>query len=253
MLKPIISVIACTLFLMGADTVLAKKKGKKKAPQWYVKTTLSVLDPSTGRMVHDTRSGVFGQLDASDLGYDTYDTPAFANVASSRAAIVFEQGEDWGDRAGQYLSDYHPTGINNDHWTFSVFSTTNSSEVTLNWDGLFLVEQDSNGIFRENRDAGNKLLNKLKLVDLTTGEVVKATRRERGEIVMRSHTFSMDGQTQRTFRWVLGDVTDEHLAVSTSTTKSKAPVSALQARQAEALLSVPSAGRFGTPPEGGDQ
>lgn len=253
LLKPAGFLAVIALLLLNTSAVAAKKK-PKQATQWYVKTTLSVAHPSNGTVINDTRSGVFGQLDNSQAGYDRFDVPVWAGTANSPAAIVFIQGDNFEDQAGEYLSDYHSTREKADSWSFTVRSTLQSSEVTLNWQGLFTLTTDQNGAFTESLSADHKLLRKLKLIDLETGEVIKAVKRQKGKTTINSYQFSMEDFTSRQFRWVLGDVEPGHFEMESRAAelKSKSP-SSLQLRQTEAANALKAGGRFGSPPDGGAQ
>src|SRR6186713_1545621 len=134
-------VASSTLCCLLLATTTVKAEGRKNGPlEWYVKTTVELTDPGSGLLIRDTRSGIFGQLAASNPGWDPHDIPAFGATQSSKAAVVFIHGDDWGDRAGEYLSDYHSAGTRQDAWEFTVHSALAPGQVTLRWEGLFQVK-----------------------------------------------------------------------------------------------------------------
>jgi hypothetical protein len=272
--KLTLSILLCFLWISPAiaakdANVLdeAKKTKPPKQPktstEWYLKNTVELIDPATGSIVRDTRSGVMGHLAESEAGFDRHDIPAFASAAKSRAAIVFEQGEDWEEMAGEYLSDYRKAKGDKDEWVLTVRSSLSPDQVILRWDGLFVLsQQETSGItkYSSTREDDHDILDKLSLIDLETGEVIKAVTRHKGKgkkegvVEFNSYEFSMNGQTRRDFRWVLGSVKEEHFepvqqSQTAAKTKGADSVSALQARQLNAAAGVFEASKFGTPPE----
>lgn len=252
--KPrLLAIVLASGCLLLPATGLQAKKDKNPAPsEWYVKTSLSVTEPGSGNVISDTRSGIFGQLAVSEPGYDRHDIPAYSSTTKSKAAVVFVQGENWGDNAGEYLSDYRPAGEDSTDWLFTVHSSLGSEQVTLNWDGLFLLTQENvNGARRytEEKTLDHEILRDLKLIDLETGAVTRAIHpgkgKKNGAPELNSHIFSMKEETSRQFRWVLGKVRDEHFQLPNSEVASlqsnkssnksrKQSLSTLQIQQMEA-------------------
>jgi len=264
-----LGLLLCLLWTLPA---VADKKAKKST-EWYLKTTVEVTDPETGRIIRDTRSGVLGQLAESEAGFDRHDVPAYASTTDSRAAIVFIQGEDWDEMAGEYLSNYHKNDSKKDSWVFTVHSSLSPETVTLHWDGLFELSQyEQNGVIRytSTQTSDNVILKKLSLVDLQTGEVIQALAKNKDRkkygAEFNSYTFSMNGETRRDFRWVLGKVRKSHFepvyqpssepqAVAATQSKNKHTaqsndaLSSLQIRQLKAAADLPAQGKFGAPPK----
>ena len=212
---------------------------------------------------------MLGQLAESKAGFDRHDVPAFANAANSRAAIVFEQGESWGDLAGHYLSDYHHNDDNKkDSWSFTVYSRLAPQVVSLRWDGLFKLERyEENGITRYHSQPTTKspILEQLSLIDLKTGTVTKAVSRGKGKgkdseqriPKLNTYEFDMHGENQRDFRWVLGKVKKQHFEYTPDETtntqagnkESTRVQSSLEVRQLNAAIGVSRQSKFGTPPQ----
>ena len=230
--------------------------------EWYVKTTVELLHPGSGLLIRDTRSGIFGQLVASNPGWDPHDIPAFGDTQFADAAVVFIHGKDWGDRAGEYLSDYRSAGTKADDWEFTVHSALAPGEVTLRWEGLFQVkstEVDGLVSFTKVRVDEHDLLKDLHLVDLTTGQVIDVFIKAKGKKPaqwIRSYSFHMGGATRRDFRWVLGDVKKHHLrpfsepleAASMAQSGKSGKLSSLQVQQLNAVQQGRSNDKFGSPP-----
>ena len=263
MRRSIASVAAVTLcgLLLPATTVEAKKPVPPPL-EWYVKTTVELRDPGSGLLVRDTRSGIFGQLAASKPGWDPHDIPAFGATRFANAAVVFIHGTEWGDRAGEYLSDYRSAGTKADAWEFTVHSALAPGEVTLRWEGLFQVKSTKgNGrvSFTQVQVDEHDQLKNLHLVDLTTGRVIDVFIKAKGKKPAqwtRSYSFDMGGATRRDFRWVLGDVKKQHFrpffeppgGASIAKSGRSGKLSSLQAQQLNAVQQGQSNDKFGPPP-----
>lgn len=237
-------------------------KPAKTPFQWYVKTTIELNHPVSGVLIRDSRSGVFGQLAASEPGWDPHDIPAFGATQYAPAAVVFIHGEDWEDRAGEYLSDYRSAGTKKDDWEFTVHSALAPDEVTLQWEGLFQVtstETDGLVSYTQVEVNDHAQLKDLHLVDLATGQVidvfVKGSKKKPDQW-NRSYSFDMGGATRRDFRWVLGEVKKDHLkpfsapsATASNTQSGKSgKLSSLQIQQLNAAQQGHSDDKFGSPP-----
>jgi hypothetical protein len=248
-LRASLSIAVALMSLLGTSSALAEKKPSKNL-QWYVKTSVEAFDPATNSIVRDNRSGIFGHLLESHSGYDKHDIPVYADVSKARIAVVFIPGDD---PAGQFLSDYRKSGAQQDAWDFSVFSTLEVEQVTLRWDGLFeLFSTNDGGIARFTKELKpqHKLLRKLHLVDLQTGEVVDVfDPRGKGKQWVRSYSFSMAESGRADFRWVLGTVEGRHLDALNTTSKVKEK--ATKPKKSEHAGNDTSRGQSGTPPARG--
>jgi hypothetical protein len=246
----------------GQQRIEPEKK-PNAGTEWYLKNTLELVNPETGSIVRDSRSGVMGQLADSEPGFDRHDIPAFASTTGSRAAIVFEKGADWEEMAGEYLSDYRRAKGQKDDWVLTVHSRLSPDQVTLRWDGLFVLDrQEENGktTYASQREIDHRILDQLHLIDLDTGEVIKAVNKTKGKskkkdvIEFNSYEFSMTGQTRRDFRWVLGALEEWHFEPvtqleSTAGTAKNSSLSSLEVRQLNAARDLTTISKFGTPPE----
>ena len=122
------------------------------------------------------RNNVFGQLSDSKKGYDEHDLKELPPFGERYLTIVFPHPE-WGDRANDYASDFHPLkkSNNNDKWIFEVRTDDPDRELTLTWTGP------------------NEVLNNSWLIDESSGETVEV-------IPGAGYTFVMNA-TSRRFRW----------------------------------------------------
>lgn len=197
----------------GVCVALAAGSAEAKGPKdngiekdWYLQTIVLVEDGSD--VFVDDRSGVIGRLEGAAEGKDVHDVRAYENVSGSPGAIVFTRGDEWGEAAGQYLSDYRPSGASKQVWTFVVSSTRPDATVTLAWEGLYEIEPAPDGGYETRLNNGSKVLRRLSLVDLETGEIIPAADKKG---MVGTYTFAMNGATERHFRWVQGDVDFEDL------------------------------------------
>lgn len=243
--------------LLNTGVVMAKSdksKGKPEqslqpAKEWYMKTSVSVIDQYNGNTWIDNFSGVFGKLKASSDGYDRHDIPAFRSTANSPAALVFVH-DDWGPNAGEYLSDYHGNNRQSDSWLFSVNSSIEDGLVTLTWDGLFELtqyEKNTQTRYSEKKTRDSRTLEDLHLIDLETLEVIEAVSDE-GKL--NHYTFYMGDETSRQFRWILGPVNASYFEPASGAMhyiKMKQRELKYQQRQAE--YDFPIDDLFGSPPQ----
>lgn len=101
-------------------------------------------DPPTGwyvRLIAESgklrdAGNVLGQLSDSAKKYDSHDLIELAPFGSDYLSIVFRH-ENWGERSGDYTSDFHRLGNSNraDTWRFDVLTSEPGAEVTLTWEG----------------------------------------------------------------------------------------------------------------------
>ena len=151
--------------------------------EWYVR--LIVEDPKAGLQ---DQNAVLGQLQDSQSGYDLHDLwkmPPFSVpyldlwemplFSPPYLTLVFPHS-DWGDRAGDYASDYRGVDeqADGDTWTFEVRSDTPQRSLVLRWEGPMEILQRS------------------VLIDLLTGEEIPAMR--------GTYAFELYEQS-RAFRW----------------------------------------------------
>ena len=118
--------------------------------EWSLR--LTVDNHVTGWQDHNS---VLGQLANAAKGYDRHDLRELPPFAKPYLTLVFPH-PDWGDRAGDYASDYRPAeGLPPDRWTFEIHAQPVGSKVFLHWEG------------------DPALLQRSRLINLQTGETLK--------------------------------------------------------------------------------
>ncbi len=97
---------------------------------WYVRLTAT-----SGGLVDD--GNVFGQLADSRDGWDAHDLVELAPFGAPYLTVVFPHGDKWGERAGDYSTDFQALGRgpHRGSWPFEVWGSDGVSQVTLTWQG----------------------------------------------------------------------------------------------------------------------
>jgi len=148
------------------------------------------------------RGNVLGQLPESSDGYDDHDLIELDPFADPHLTIVFPH-PDWGEEAGDYTSDYHPTAAGlDDEWVFEVRTDDPNRDVRLAWEHvqpLVCVEPEPGESCQwvESDTGSEQLTNVMWMQDLATGELIKASTD--GELT--DYVFNMNGENVRVFRW----------------------------------------------------
>ena len=156
----------------GGDKSQGRKVGLL-AKEWAVRL---IVEWPEGNL--KDRGNILGELTDSEPGYDSHDLeelPPFGTFLT----IVFPH-DDWGERAGDYASDYRALKKNkheSDTWQFEVRSDQPGREITLSW--------EMHGDYPEFPT----------LIDLESGEIVDIDPSVPG-----SYTFVMGATTHR-FEW----------------------------------------------------
>lgn len=223
----------------------ADKQSNKPQKQWYLSNTVSVIDMD-GTEYKGINAAIMGKLTESSDGYDKHDITPFVSLTGSKAAVYFIQN-NWGNRSGEYHSDYHSVNAQNDSWVMTIVSTVKGGKVTLNWDGLYALtsNEHDNGLitYQEKRTLDSRTLDNLHLIDLETLEVIEAVSAE-GEL--NSYTFYMkEGKTSRQFRWVLGSINASYFEPASGAMQY------IREHQPEVVRQrrgVKQEGKFGLPP-----
>jgi hypothetical protein len=95
--------------------------------EWYVR--LVAAAPAEGLK---DGSHVLGQLRSSQQGYDAHDLQTMVPSHTPYLAIVFPH-RNWGAKAGDYASDYHPVQAGADRWDFEVRTDNPRRKIELSW------------------------------------------------------------------------------------------------------------------------
>lgn len=141
------------------------------ASAWYIR-----LEVVVAKARLQDRGNVLGQVVDAKRNYDLHDLIEFKPFAAPYLTLVFPHS-DWASKAGSYATDFHSLSAKTDSWVFDVRTDVSNRKVTLSWSS-----DDS------------RRLSKSRLIDSTTGKtiIIKPNK---------SYSFTMTGQTTRSFVW----------------------------------------------------
>jgi len=177
---------------------------------WYVR--LVVQDTSRGLKSSSTQ---LGELEENDA-VEKHTLKALNPLNGSYLDIVFV--DPVGVVPGDYKSNFHVYQEDTeDQWHFTVKTDDNTSDIMLTWQGVYVLtpytdEQDRKR-YKEYRSVTNPLIKNMKLVDTVNGKEIALM--VDGKI--ETYTFNMNGQNERTFKWV---VQNEEVIISAQTNKT---------------------------------
>ena len=219
--------------------------------QWYARTTVSAVIPDTQTIIAHKTAGVFGQLNESNDGKDLHDIIGMG-TQSATLEVVFPQNE-WDSASGDYFSDYHSIKEGDDSWTFQVKNMYNpnypvdlsNEAIKITLEGIYTIKSigiNGNIRYTETLNRADERLEKLTLIDLDNRVAYAVSELPTAEI-------TMDGMHTRTFKWVLGTVTEADYAAVTTPAVSKS-MSFKNTVEAFKMSSetVPDS-KFGLPPQ----
>jgi hypothetical protein len=196
-----LAVAAASLLLIGcggggggSETVNAKV-----APQWSVQIVAE--DPDSKLLFDNDR---LGQLEVASNEVDAYDLKSVARpfTKNSDGELLPFLSVNFLQEGKKYVTDFHNTELKYDEWTFTVNSNPERT-VTLRWNAYNVTtETDASGRtrFDQKLQIDEELMGRMQLVDAETNATLVSAYAE-GKL--QSYTFNMNGQTTRTFRWVL--------------------------------------------------
>ncbi len=223
----------------GNNTVPPVVSKLSTSQELYVRVIAEV--PSEGLK---DKGNVLGRINGSSSQYDTHDLVELdpAMGSSSYLTVVFPH-EGW-TKGDNYASDYHGLDdVAQDKWNFVVRTDDSSREVTLRWEGPYLLElrEDENNVERyvQKRDSNGDYADAMYLVDIDRNTSVKVLK----DGTVQSYTFNMDGKTERKFQWVLdfsGTFVAPSEAVQSNTT--------VTAKSALRSVNTNTREELGTPP-----
>ena len=117
---------------------------------WYIRLKLD--NPVTGWKDHGM---LLGQLSDANLGFDRHDIAKMAPFTAPYLSLVFIH-PDWGLKAADYASNFHPYSSTVDVWHFQIHADPVGSIVYLSWEG------------------SPALLTRSRLIEVSTGKVILA-------------------------------------------------------------------------------
>ncbi len=213
--------------------------------QWYARTTVSAVNPDTQTIIEHKTAGVFGQLHESSDEKDPHDIIGMGTDTAT-LEVVFPQNE-WGSDNGDYFSDYHSVKEDGDSWIFQVKNMNKNIDlkdeaIMITLEGIYTVEAtivDGSTRYSEKLNHTDERLEELTLIDLDNKVAYSVSELNNAEI-------SMNGMHIRTFKWVLGSVTEADYNAPLNTSITATPMSFK--RTAVNPESV-SNSKFGLPPK----
>lgn len=116
---------------------------------WYVR--VKVDNRVTGWQDHGL---LLGQLTDAQPGHDPNDQSKMAPFAKPYLMLVFPQ-PGWGDKKGDYATDFRPVTGQPDTWTFEIRAEPVGSQVFLSWEG------------------DRKIFKRSQLINVATGETIE--------------------------------------------------------------------------------
>jgi len=128
-----------------------------------------------------------GQRASASIDYDRNDLRELPPDRAPYMTMVFPH-PDWGDRAGDYGSDYHSVDdVKRSEWHFVVKTSEKLSDLKLSW------------------QAPEHILKYSQLVDEDTGETINLKK-------LQSYNTEWYGLKERHFKWILRKVTNKKLS-----------------------------------------
>lgn len=176
---------------------------------WYIR--LVAEDTARGLT---SSSSQLGELEENDA-VEKHTLKALSPLNGSYLDIIFV--DPVGVVSGEYKSNFHvyQEGTE-DQWSFTVKTDDNRSDILLTWQGLYVLtpytDEQSRKRYKEYRSVTNPLIKHMKLVDITNGKEIALM--VDGKI--ETYTFNMNGQNERTFKWVMQN---EEVILSAHTSK----------------------------------
>lgn len=200
------------------DEFIKEAVVETKPSNWYIR--LVAEDPARAMKAGDTQ---LGELEVSDA-VEKHTLKALSPFGGSYLDIVF--GDPAGVDAGDYKVNFHNYDESvEDRWSFTVRTDDVDADILVSWRGLYVltpyIDDQDRQRYKEYRSTTNPLIKNMKLIDVSTGDEIAAA--VDGEI--QTYSFNMDGQSERTFEWV----------VQTDEVTISAQVSKLSTLQAKAV------------------
>jgi hypothetical protein len=184
-----------------------------KPSNWYIR--LVAEDVNRGLK---SASAQLGELEESDA-VSKHTLKSLSPFGGSYLDVVFK--DPAGVKEGEYKTNFHVYNESSeDRWQFMVKTDDANADISLTWRGLYVltpyIDQQDRQRYKEYRSVTNPLIRQMKLVDSSNGNEIAAA--VNGKV--QTYSFNMDGQTERTFEWV---VETEEVNISTPSSKVLTP------------------------------
>jgi hypothetical protein len=195
-----------------------------KPSNWYIR--LVAEDVNRGLK---SASAQLGELEESDA-VSKHTLKSLSPFGGSYLDVVFK--DPAGVKEGEYKTNFHVYNESSeDRWQFMVKTDDANADISLTWRGLYVltpyIDQQDRQRYKEYRSVTNPLIRQMKLVDSSNGNEIAAA--VNGKV--QTYSFNMDGQTERTFEWV---VETEEVNISVPSSR----VSALQRKIVKPKVSM---------------
>ena len=167
-----------------------------KPSNWYIR--LVAEDPAKAMK---SAGSQLGELEESSA-VEKHTLKAFSPFGASYIDVIFVDPD--GVASGDYKVNFHSyeEGVE-DRWRFTVRTDDTAADILLTWRGLYVltpyVDEQNRQRYKEYRSMTNPLIKNMKLVDSSNGKEIAAA--VNGQV--QTYSFNMDGQTERTFEWVV--------------------------------------------------
>lgn len=180
---------------------------------WYIKL---IVEDTARSMRSD--SSQLGTLEVSDA-VEGHTLKAVSPFGSSYLSIVFIDPD--GVEPGTYKTNYHTYKEDlEDRWRFTVKTDDPNAQISFTWHGLYVltpyVDDQDRTRYKEYRSLSNPLNKQMKFIDTVNGQEIAVV--VDGKI--QTYSFNMDGQTERTFEWI---VQNEEISLPVQTSKFSTP------------------------------
>ncbi len=198
------------LFVSGCGNSTTNTESSVEQPiqsEWYARLIAEI--PSENMK---DQGNVLGQLKDSSNTHDSHDLIEMAPFGSKYLTIVFPHNE-WGERSGAYTSDYHSMHTDtNDEWVFQVRTSAINNDVTLRWEGLYVLGSEGT----KEQLVKDEFLAKMWVEDTLTGEQIPVIVNG----ALQNYTFNMNGKNTREFRWGIGEYVKSNTSNKLVSTKA---------------------------------
>lgn len=167
-----------------------------KPSNWYIR--LVAEDPAKAMK---SAGSQLGELEESGA-VEKHTLKAFSPFGANYIDIIFVDPD--GVASGDYKVNFHryEEGVE-DRWRFTVRTDDTAADILLTWRGLYVltpyVDEQNRQRYKEYRSMTNPLIKNMKLVDSSNGKEIAAAVNGQAQ----TYSFNMDGQTERTFEWVV--------------------------------------------------
>lgn len=167
-----------------------------KPSNWFIR--LVAEDPARALK---SSSSQLGALEESDA-VQNHTLKALSPGDSTYLDVIFVDPD--GVSLGDYKTNFHVYQEETEEsWQFTVKTDDNNTEILLTWNGLYVLtpytDSQDRTRYKEYRSLTNPLIKQMKLIDMANGKEIIAV--EDGKTAI--YAFNMDGQNERTFRWVV--------------------------------------------------